>query len=78
MRFGLVIDQWTQREVPVPRILFPPATSPSEHSNAWAGIIEPSSQNISVSTPFSEVIAKVFVVEGDLVKAGDPLFQLDL
>ncbi len=76
--FGLVIVHWTQKEVPVPRILFPPATSPYEHSIAGSGIIEASSQNISVGTPFNEVIAKVFVVEGDMVKAGDPLFQLDL
>lgn len=76
--FGLVIVHWSQKEVPVPRILFPPATSPYQHSIAGAGIIEASSRNISIGTPFNEIIAKVFVVEGDMVKAGDPLIQLDL
>lgn len=76
--FGLIIVHWSQKEVPVPRIIFPPAISPYAHSIAGSGIIEASSQNISIGTPFNEVIAKVFVVEGDIVKAGDPLFQLDL
>lgn len=76
--FGLMMVFWSQKTVPVPPILFPPATSPYAHSIAAAGIIEASSQNISIGTPFNEIIAKIFVVEGDVVKTGDPLFQLDL
>ena len=73
---GVVI--WSQRGVPPPPILFPPPTSPYPHAIAAAGIIEASSQNISIGTPFNEVIAEIYVVEGDDVKAGDPLFELDL
>lgn len=76
--FGLYMVELSQKTVPVPPILFPPATSPYPHAIAGAGIIEASSQNISIGTPFNEVIAKIYVIEGDIVKAGDPLFELDL
>lgn len=76
--FGLFTVYRTQQTNPVPPILFPPPTSPYEHAIAAAGIIEASSQNIAIGTPFDEIVAKVFVVEGDQVKRGDPLFQLDL
>lgn len=75
---GLLVVFWTQREVPTPPILFPPPVPPYEHYIAGAGIIETSSQNRAVGTPFDEIVTKLFVVEGDHVKAGDPLFQLDL
>src|ERR1700722_2898393 len=68
----------SQRTIPAAPILFPPPTSPYPYFIAGAGIIEASSQNISIGTPFNEVIEKIYVIEGDRVKAGDPLFQLDL
>lgn len=76
--FGLITVYWSEKSTPSPPIAFPPATSPYAHSIAGAGIIEASSQNISIGTPFNEVITKIFVLEGDKVKRGDPLFQLDL
>lgn len=76
--FGLYVVFWSQKEVPVPPILFPPPVSPYVHSIAAAGIIEASSQNISVGSPFTEVISDIFVEVGQKVKTGDPLFQLDL
>lgn len=76
--FGVFIVFWSQKQVPTPPILFPPPQSPYTHAIAGAGIIEASSRNIAIGTPFDEIVAKVFVVEGDFVKAGDPLFQLDL
>ena len=76
--FGLLIVFWSQKTVPAPPVAFPPATSPYPHAIAGAGIIEASSQNISIGTPFNEVITKIYVVEGDRVKAGTPLFELDL
>lgn len=76
--FGLVVVYWSQKTVPVPPILFPPAMSPYPISIAGAGIIEASSQNISIGTPFNEIIKKIYVIEGDRVKAGDKLFELDL
>lgn len=76
--FGLIIVFWSQKTVPPAPILLAPARSPYPHSIAGAGIIEASSQNISIGCPFNEVITHIFVTEGDHVKAGDPLFQLDL
>lgn len=76
--FGLFIVYWSQKPTHVPPILFPPAVSPYAHSIAGAGIIEASSNNIAIGSPFQEIVTKVFVVEGDKVKAGDPLFQLDI
>lgn len=76
--FGLFIVFWTQKQVPTPPILFPPPKSPYTHSIAGAGIIEASSQNRAIGTPFDEIVTEVYVVEGDFVKAGDKLFQLDL
>lgn len=75
---GLFIVFWSQRSVPTPAILFPPARSPYPYAIAGAGIIEASSQNISIGCPFNEIIAKIHVVEGDIVKEGDILFQLDV
>lgn len=76
--FGLIIVYWSQKQAPTPPILFPPAVSPFPHSIAAAGIIEASSQNISIGTPFNEIIKKIYVIEGDVVKEGDKLFELDL
>lgn len=75
---GLFIVFKTQKKVPTPRIWFPPPTSPYKYAIGAAGIIEASSQNRVVGTPFNEIVAKVYVVEGDCVKTGDPLFELDL
>lgn len=76
--FGLMMVYRSQKSVPVPPVLFPPAKSPYVHSIAGAGIVEASSQNISIGTPFNEIIKKIYVVEGNKVKMGDPLFELDL
>lgn len=76
--FGLYVVFWSQQSVPTPPILFPPAYSPYPSAIAASGIIEASSQNISIGTPFNEIIKKIYVTEGDFVQAGDPLFELDL
>lgn len=76
--FALYIVFWTQKPVPTPPILFPPPKSPYPYAIGASGIIEASSLNIAVGTPFDQIVEKVFVVEGDNVEAGDPLFQLDL
>ncbi|MBS0604497.1 MAG: efflux RND transporter periplasmic adaptor subunit [Verrucomicrobia bacterium] len=75
---ALLVVFWSQKtELPQP-VPFPPATSPYPHYIAGAGIVEASSQNISIGSPFSEIVTKLYVVEGDRVKKGDPLFHLDL
>ncbi len=75
---GLFVVYKTQKRVPVAPIMFPPPVSPYVHAIGGAGIIEASSQNLSIGTPFNEIVTKVYVIEGDYVKAGDVLFELDL
>ena len=61
--------------VPTRPIEFPPPVSPYARSIAGAGLIEASSQNIAIGCPFNEVIEKIYVVEGDMVKKGDTCFN---
>ncbi len=75
---ALVVVFLSQRSIPPPPILFPPPRSPYPHAIAAAGTIEASSQNISIGTPFNEVIDTIYVVEGDYVKKGDLILRLDL
>ncbi len=75
---ALLVVFWSQRKEPVPPVPFPPPKSPYIHAIAGEGIVEASSRNISIGSPFSEIVTKVFVIEGDFVKAGSPLFQLDI
>ncbi len=55
----------------------PPPASSFPNSVAAVGLVEASTENISVGTPLGGVVAKVFVTAGHTVKAGDPLFELD-
>ncbi|MBI3237012.1 MAG: efflux RND transporter periplasmic adaptor subunit [Chlamydiales bacterium] len=75
---ALIVVFWTQKQLPVPPILFPPAESPYKKSIAGYGVIEASSENVSVGSPFSEIVTKIYVNEGDLIQKGDLLFELDL
>lgn len=75
---GLLIVFKTQKAVAVAPIFAPPTTSPYEYAIAGTGIIEASSDNIAIGSPFNDIITKVYVVEGDYVKVGDPLFELDV
>ncbi|HZR17687.1 MAG TPA: efflux RND transporter periplasmic adaptor subunit [Verrucomicrobiae bacterium] len=56
----------------------PPPVSPYAHAVAAEGLVEASSENISIGTPLSEVVAEVPVVVGQVVKCGEPLFKLDV
>ncbi len=63
--------------MPVPAIPFPAPRSPYESAIYGSGIIEASTENIAIGTPFVQPIVEIYVVEGDLVKAGDPLMKQD-
>jgi len=56
----------------------PPPVSDFPSTVAAVGLVEASTENISVGTPLGGVVVKVFVTAGQAVKAGDPLFELDL
>jgi multidrug efflux pump subunit AcrA (membrane-fusion protein) len=55
----------------------PPPVSEFASTVAAVGIVEASTENISVGTPLGGVVARVFVTAGDTVRAGDSLFELD-
>jgi len=75
--FALVIVFVSQKTLPIPPILFPAPKSPYEYAIYGAGLIEASTQNIAIGTPFVEPIVAIYVVEGDKVQAGDPLLKQD-
>ena len=58
----------------------PPSAPPRtefEHRVAGVGLVEASSENISLSSHLPGVVEKVYVVAGQEVKTGDPLVKLD-
>ena len=67
----------SQRAIPP----LPPATerpeSPYRESVAGAGLVEASTENISVGSEAAGIVSRVFVQVGDIVKRGDPLFEID-
>lgn len=56
----------------------PPPVSDFQNTVAAVGLVETSTENISIGTPISGVVAKVFVTAGQSVSKGDPLFELDV
>ena len=56
----------------------PPAVSDYHDTIAAVGLVESSTENISIGSPLAGVVAKKFVTAGQTVKAGDPLFELDV
>lgn len=75
--FGVisVVQSQPRHEANVPPS--PPPVSPYAHAVAAEGLVEASSENISIGTPLSEVVTEVPVVVGNRIKAGEPLFKLD-
>lgn len=77
LTFGIisVVRSQPKHETNVPPS--PPPASPYEHVVAGEGLVEASSENISIGTPLSEVVTEVPVAVGQKVKAGEPLFKMD-
>ncbi len=68
----------SSRKTPPNPILFPPPKPPFTHFIAGEGVIEASSENIQIGTPFNELCTAVYVAAGAHVNAGDPLFTIDI
>lgn len=75
---ALLVVYLSTRTTPPPPIIFPPPRSPYPYAISGAGLIEASTTNIVLGSPFDEVVDKIFVSVGDDVKKGDLIFQLDL
>jgi HlyD family secretion protein len=75
--FALVLSRRSTNTPPVPAPLKEPVRNPYKQSIAGAGIVEAASENVVIGVSDPGRVAKVYVTEGDNVKTGDPLFQLD-
>lgn len=72
---GSILRTQPHREVTDPPS--PPPESRFEHTVAAVGLVEASSENISIGSHLSGVVEEVLVTVGQAVKAGEPLFKLD-
>jgi len=71
------IEPWLTPSRAVPILSAPvPQALPAPQIGA-VGLVEPSSQEISIGTDISGTVSKVFAVPGVKVSKGDPLFALD-
>ena len=71
---------YTITRSPVRNHTDPPAPPPETTSNATVaaeGLVEPASENISLSCPVSGLVTKLYVKVGDHIRAEQPLFSLD-
>lgn len=66
-----------QQRPPDPGPVSAPARSPYDNTVAATGLVEAARENVKLAAPKGGLVTKVFVKVGDLVKTGDPLFQLD-
>jgi HlyD family secretion protein len=67
----------SQKKVVPAQPVAQPAKAPFASYIGGAGIIEASTNNISVGTSIGGIVKDVFVKVGDWVKEGTPLFQID-
>lgn len=65
------------KDYPVAAPLAQPAKTPFPDSVSGAGLVEASTQNISVAVPLAGVITRIHVRVGQRVAAGAPLLTLD-
>jgi len=57
--------------------LFQPAEAPFSSYIFGPGIVEASTENIAIATPVSGIVTAVYVMWGEQVKSGAPLFKVD-
>jgi HlyD family secretion protein len=78
---GIGLSMYTVRKQvpssPVPPMSIEPPKSPFPKRIAGVGLVEPTTDVVSVGSPLPGVVARVAVVEGQKVSKGDVLFELD-
>lgn len=75
--FALLHVVRAQQEKPIPPPPVDPARSPYARTIAGTGLVEATTENISIGTHLAGVVREVPVKVGESVKAGTPLFRLD-
>lgn len=69
--------QTVKPPAPPPEVLIPHPIAPFKSYISGVGIVEASSDNISIGAPINRIVDKVFVKVGQEVKKGDILFTLE-
>lgn len=77
LAFSIVRVPATAARMPTPIPLETPPESGFLRAVSGNGLVEPSSESISVGAPAPGLVTAVFVEAGQEVRAGEPLFQLD-
>ncbi len=67
----------SQKKVAPPQPVAQPAKASFASYIGGAGIVESSTNNISIGTSIAGIVKDVYVKVGDHVKKGEPLFQID-
>jgi HlyD family secretion protein len=70
-----VLEGRPARKIMAPSIAAP--ESPFQNRVAGLGVVEPQSETISIATQLGGVVREVYVIDGDRVVGGQPLFALD-
>ncbi len=75
--FAIFTVVWGDKTRPPVQPVSEAPTSPYHSSVSGSGIIEASTENISIGTQIPGIVSKIFIKIGSKVKAGDPLFTID-
>jgi HlyD family secretion protein len=75
--FAIFTVVWGDKTRPSVPPVSDAAQSPYQSSVAGSGIVEASTENISIGTQIAGIVSKIFVEIGSDVSAGDPLFKID-
>jgi RND family efflux transporter MFP subunit len=67
----------SEKKTPPAQPVAQPSQAPFKSYLGGAGMVEASTENISIGTSLPGIVTAVFVKVGDKVNAGDPLFQID-
>ena len=67
----------SEKKTPPAQPVAQPSQAPFKSYLGGAGMVEASTENISIGTSLPGIVTVVFVKVGDKVNAGDPLFQID-
>lgn len=75
--FGIIQSRKSVEPLPVPPLITEPVRSTYAISIAGSGLVEPSSESIVIGVTDPGMVVHVFVQQGQKVKEGDKLFELD-
>ena len=75
--FAVTLSRRSVAETPIPPPLKTPVRNPFSSGIAGAGLVEASSENVVIGVSEPGLVTKLHVKEGQAVKAGEPLFEID-